>query len=160
MFSAGILNEDLASLSSYAVQQHDSSMIKVEENPSDHLMSGESFSSSINTNQPNIHNINQQQMPSQQFNLNASNRMTPTPTDIGPTQQQPLLTGAMGNKTGGNNGGSMEYTQQQSHIFVFSTALANQSAEAVQSGIHVSIVAFHCAQPETRKFLEVSVSYT
>lgn len=186
LFTAGVLNDDLASLTSYSVQQHDSSLIKVEDNPSDHLMTGDSFSNSINTNQPNSQlthpladfsfpigsrvsrptrpnsqnhqpDINQQQMPSQQVNLNSSNRMTPTPTDSVPIQQQPLITSAMGNKTGGNNGGSMEYTQQQSHIFVFSTALANEGAEAVRNGIHISIVAFHCAQPGTKKFLEVRV---
>ncbi|CAK1595440.1 unnamed protein product [Parnassius mnemosyne] len=47
--------------------------------------------------------------------------------------------------------GSME---QQSQIFVFSTLLANKSAEAVISGQHHSIIAYHCAQPNTKKYLE------
>ncbi|XP_072946097.1 protein BCL9 homolog isoform X3 [Epargyreus clarus] len=47
--------------------------------------------------------------------------------------------------------GSME---QQSQIFVFSTLLANKGAEAVISGQHQSIIAYHCAQPGTKKYLE------
>ncbi|CAH0731581.1 unnamed protein product, partial [Brenthis ino] len=46
--------------------------------------------------------------------------------------------------------GSME----QSQIFVFSTLLANKGAEAVISGQHHSIIAYHCAQPGTKKYLE------
>lgn len=45
--------------------------------------------------------------------------------------------------------------QQQSQIFVFSTALANKGAEAVRGGQFQSIIAYHCAQPGTKKFLEV-----
>ncbi|XP_045507346.1 protein BCL9 homolog isoform X4 [Colias croceus] len=47
--------------------------------------------------------------------------------------------------------GSME---QQSQIFVFSTMLANKAAEAVISGQNHSIIAYHCAQPNTKKYLE------
>ncbi|XP_046985076.1 protein BCL9 homolog [Schistocerca americana] len=52
--------------------------------------------------------------------------------------------------------GSMEaqYMQQQSQIFVFSTNLANKSADAVLQGQYPSIIAFHCAQPGTKKYLE------
>ncbi|KAJ2940997.1 hypothetical protein O0L34_g13122 [Tuta absoluta] len=46
--------------------------------------------------------------------------------------------------------GSME----QSQIFVFSTLLANKGAEAVLSRQHHSIIAYHCAQPGTKKYLE------
>ncbi|VVC89263.1 unnamed protein product [Leptidea sinapis] len=46
--------------------------------------------------------------------------------------------------------GSME----QSQIFVFSTLLANKAAEAVISGQNHSIIAYHCAQPNTKKYLE------
>jgi len=46
--------------------------------------------------------------------------------------------------------------QQQSQIFVFSTALANKGAEAVRSGQFPTIIAYHCAQPETKKFLQVT----
>lgn len=53
--------------------------------------------------------------------------------------------------------GTMEaqYMQQQSQIFVFTTALANKSAEAVLQGQYPSIIAYHCAQPGTKKYLEV-----
>jgi hypothetical protein len=53
--------------------------------------------------------------------------------------------------------GTMEaqYMQQQSQIFVFSTSLANKSAEAVLQGQFPSIIAYHCAQPGTKKYLEV-----
>jgi len=49
-----------------------------------------------------------------------------------------------------------QYMQQQSQIFVFSTTLVNKSAEAVMQGQYPSIIAYHCAQPGTRKYLEVS----
>ena len=45
--------------------------------------------------------------------------------------------------------------QQQSQIFVFSTILANKGADAVLKGHYQSIIAYHCAQPGTQKFLEV-----
>ena len=48
-----------------------------------------------------------------------------------------------------------QYMQQQSQIFVFSTNLANKSAEAVLQGQFQTIIAFHCSQPGTKKFLEV-----
>jgi hypothetical protein len=47
------------------------------------------------------------------------------------------------------------YMQQQSQLFVFSTKLANKAAEAVIQHQFPSIIAFHTAQPTTRKFLEV-----
>lgn len=47
--------------------------------------------------------------------------------------------------------------QQQSQIFVFSTTLANKGAECVLSGQFPSIIAYHCAQPGTKKILEVSL---
>ena len=48
-----------------------------------------------------------------------------------------------------------QYMQQQSQIFVFSTQLANEAAEAVIHGQCPSIIAYHCGQPGTKKFLEV-----
>lgn len=129
-------------------------------------MAGDSFSAAMNANQTNIHNINQPQLPSQQqVNLNASNRMTPTPNEAGPMQQQmqqqgPPNSNVMGNKgaCGSNGGGGSvaEYMQTQNHIFVFSTALANRGAEAVLNGQFPSIVAYHCSQPRTKEFLKVS----
>ncbi|XP_017471683.1 PREDICTED: protein BCL9 homolog isoform X1 [Rhagoletis zephyria] len=57
-----------------------------------------------------------------------------------------------------NSGGSiancMEYMQQQNHIFVFSTQLANKGAESVLSGQFPTIIAYHCTQPATKNFLE------
>jgi len=51
--------------------------------------------------------------------------------------------------------GEAQYMQQQSQIFVFSTALANKAAETVLRGEYTSIIAYHCAQPGTKKYLEV-----
>lgn len=47
--------------------------------------------------------------------------------------------------------------QQQSQIFVFSTTWANKGAEAVFQGQYQSIIAYHCAQPGTKKYLEVPI---
>ena len=72
--------------------------------------------------------------------------------------QQQLPTPVLSNKGGGGGGGgggSMEYMQTQNHIFVFSTILANKSAEAVINRQFPSIIAYHCAQPGSKKFLEV-----
>ena len=49
-----------------------------------------------------------------------------------------------------------QYMQQQIQLFVFSTALANKAAEAVLQGQYASIISYHCAQPRTKKYLEVS----
>ncbi|XP_022256585.1 uncharacterized protein LOC106472278 isoform X2 [Limulus polyphemus] len=48
-----------------------------------------------------------------------------------------------------------QYLQQQSHIFVFSTNRANKAADAVLSGQFPSMIAFHCSQPGTKRFLEM-----
>lgn len=48
-----------------------------------------------------------------------------------------------------------QYMQQQSQIFVFTTLLANKAAEAVIQGSFTTIIDFHCAQPGTKKLLEV-----
>lgn len=78
---------------------------------------------------------------------------------------QPLMSNvlgggnASGNKQSNANSGNMDaqqqYMQQQSQIFVFSTNLANKSAESVLAGQYPTIIAYHCAQPRTKKFLEV-----
>lgn len=52
------------------------------------------------------------------------------------------------------SGGCNEYMQQQNHVFVFSTQLANKSAEAVLGGQFPTIIAYHCMQPSTKLFLE------
>lgn len=69
---------------------------------------------------------------------------------------------AQGNKGScqmGNSGGSMDNTYMQNRIFVFSTQMANKGAEMVINGHFLSIIAYHCSQPETKKILEVSVQW-
>lgn len=58
--------------------------------------------------------------------------------------------------SGGGSGinNCMEYMQQQNHIFVFSTQLANKGAEAVLAGQFPTIIAYHCTQPATKSFFE------
>lgn len=61
--------------------------------------------------------------------------------------------------TGGGGGsmpGSMDNTYMQNRIFVFSTQMANKGAEMVINGHFLSIIAYHCSQPETKKILEVA----
>lgn len=47
-----------------------------------------------------------------------------------------------------------QYMQHQSQIYVFSTALANQAAEAINNGQFDSILDFHLSNPLTKNFLE------
>jgi len=49
------------------------------------------------------------------------------------------------------------FMPQQSQVFVFSTSMANQAAEAVERGLCRTIIDFHIEQPRTRQFLQVSV---
>ncbi|ALC48129.1 lgs [Drosophila busckii] len=51
-------------------------------------------------------------------------------------------------------GHCLDYMQQQNHIFVFSTQLANKGAESVINGQFQTIIAYHCTQPATKSFLE------
>lgn len=111
------------------------------------------------------------QMVSGGGGLSSSNRNSAGQTPPDGTQQSlPLNAQQMMNKSGGGSGGNggntgggggggggggMEYMQTQNHIFVFSTALANKSAEAVMNRQYPSIIAYHCAQPGSKKFLEV-----
>lgn len=72
---------------------------------------------------------------------------------------QPLVSNVLAKPMGGGSGGSeAQYMQQQSQIYVFSTAWANKGAEAVMQGQFSTIIAYHCAQPGTKKYLEVSPS--
>jgi len=48
------------------------------------------------------------------------------------------------------------FLPQQSQVFVFSTSMANQAAEAVERGLCRTIIDFHMEQPRTRHFLQVS----
>ncbi|XP_073844373.1 protein BCL9 homolog [Musca autumnalis] len=68
-----------------------------------------------------------------------------------PHQQQMENYGGAG---GGVTHNSSEYMQQQNHVFVFSTQLANKSAEAVLGGQFPTIIAYHCMQPSTKLLLE------
>lgn len=70
---------------------------------------------------------------------------------------QPLVSNVLGKQMGTSTGGSGEpqYMQQQNKIFVFSTTLANKGADAILRGDYLSIIAYHCAQPGTKKYLEV-----
>lgn len=63
--------------------------------------------------------------------------------------------GVKGASGAGVSTSDAQYMQQQSQIFVFTTLLANKAAEAVIQGSFNNIIAFHCAQPGTKKLLEV-----
>ncbi|XP_041632570.1 protein BCL9 homolog [Drosophila kikkawai] len=60
----------------------------------------------------------------------------------------------VGNTSSGGSNNCLDYMQQQNHIFVFSTQLANKGAESVLSGQFQTIIAYHCTQPATKNFLE------
>lgn len=49
------------------------------------------------------------------------------------------------------------FMQQHSQIFVFTTQLANQAADAVLQRKHTNILAYHMDQPSTKKFLQVVI---
>ena len=55
----------------------------------------------------------------------------------------------------GPQGQMSDFTQQQSHIFVFSTGLANKASEMVLGNQTKSIITFHLDQPSTQQFLQV-----
>ncbi|XP_054709210.1 protein BCL9 homolog [Uloborus diversus] len=80
-----------------------------------------------------------------------SNMVVSTSTPATTASVQPLPSN-MVNKTSFQM--DTQYMQQQSQIFVFSTALANKAAESFLSQQFPSIIAFHCAQPGTKSFLE------
>lgn len=64
------------------------------------------------------------------------------------------------NNGGKNNDNNLDFMQTQNHIFVFSTVMANQGAEAVINGLHPSIVSYHRNQPGTKLFLEVCLHFS
>lgn len=81
----------------------------------------------------------------------------PTTGSTGHTPQtQPESVQPLGSNVINKQSSSMEvqYMQQQSQIFVFSTVLANSGADEVLQGRYPSIIAYHCAQPGTKKYLE------
>lgn len=97
--------------------------------------------------------------------LSSMNSCSGGPSDLmdGSSGVQPLMSNVLGGNVGKQSStasGNMDaqqqqYMQQQSQIFVFSTSLANKSAESVIAGQYPTIIAYHCAQPRTKKFLEV-----
>nr|XP_023011774.1 protein BCL9 homolog [Leptinotarsa decemlineata] len=68
-----------------------------------------------------------------------------------PEGVQPLVSNVINKQP---NSMEVQYMQQQSQIFVFSTLLANSGADEVIQGRYQSIIAYHCAQPGTKKYLE------
>jgi len=86
-----------------------------------------------------------------------------------PTSSQgppPPLAGLAGRGPGvmdgaaGPGGGVGGFMPQQSQVFVFSTSMANQAAEAVDRGLCRTIIDYHIDQPRTRHFLHVSLSHS
>lgn len=73
------------------------------------------------------------------------------PRPAPPDGIQPLASNVINEQP---NSMEVQYMQQQSQIFVFSTMLANTGAEEVLQGRYPSIIAYHCAQPGTKKYLE------
>ncbi|XP_058809361.1 protein BCL9 homolog [Phymastichus coffea] len=72
----------------------------------------------------------------------------------------PMIGSAMVKQIAAANAGEAQYMQQQSQIFVFTTQMANKGAEAVLQGHYPTIIAYHMAQPSTKKFLEKFPSKT
>lgn len=89
-------------------------------------------------------------IPNDTLNLGLSGA-PPHPPPPPPDGVQPLASNVI-NKQSSNM--EVQYMQQQSQIFVFSTSLANAGADEVLQGRYPSIIAYHCAQPGTKKYLE------
>ena len=70
-----------------------------------------------------------------------------------PPGAQPLPSNVLGK--GSDRMDNQQYMQQSSQIYVFSKDWANRAAEAVMQNQFDSIIAWHEAQPETKKHLEV-----
>lgn len=69
---------------------------------------------------------------------------------------QPLVSNVVGKQMGtGASSGDVQYMQQQNHVFVFSTQLANAAGDVISRGECPSLIAYHLAQPATKKYLEV-----
>ncbi|KAI1289979.1 Protein BCL9 -like protein [Halotydeus destructor] len=72
----------------------------------------------------------------------------------GPPGQPPMLPNGPPPPQKGSMSMDSQYMQQQSQIFVFTTGLANAAAEHVTSGQFPSVIAYHCSQPDTKRYLE------
>lgn len=112
---------------------------EAEENPS----SRENISSSLKSEESVDNDLS-----SNTFGLNMQSTPQHPPSSDG---VQPLVSNVI-NKQSSNI--EVQYMQQQSQIFVFSTMLANSGADEVLQGRYPSIIAYHCAQPGTKKYLE------
>lgn len=89
-------------------------------------------------------------IPSDAFGLGLSGA-PPHPPPPTPDGVQPLASNVINKQPSSME---VQYMQQQSQIFVFSTLLANTGADEVLQGRYPSIIAYHCAQPGTKKYLE------
>ncbi|KAJ3639755.1 hypothetical protein Zmor_003095 [Zophobas morio] len=87
-------------------------------------------------------------LPGDAFALGLSG---PPPHPTPPDGVQPLASNVINKQPGGME---VQYMQQQSQIFVFSTNMANNGADEVLQGRYATIIAYHCAQPATKKYLE------
>lgn len=130
--------------------------IKNEDPSSDPLSGGDG-----NLNANNFGPMNSQQ-PGSNRSQNSPERIQPLPSNVVNKQSNSMDVSLNGAKVEMIDESKLfsisQYMQQQSQIFVFSTGLANKGAEAVKNGQFPTIIAYHCAQPETRKFLQVSSS--
>jgi hypothetical protein len=88
------------------------------------------------------------ELPGDAFFLGLSG---PPPHPTPPDGVQPLASNVVNKQPGSME---LQYMQQQSQIFVFSTVLANSGADEVLQGRYPSIIAYHCALPGTKKYLE------
>lgn len=89
-------------------------------------------------------------LPSDAFSLSISGP-PPHPPPPPPDGVQPLASNVINKQPSSME---VQYMQQQSQIFVFSTTMANRGADEVLQGRYPSIIAYHCAQPGTKKYLE------
>ncbi|KAL0108733.1 hypothetical protein PUN28_014104 [Cardiocondyla obscurior] len=112
-------------------------------------MSGEN--QSANGNQPILNSVKQEGDPN-----NPSDDLPDYSGNVITADSiQPLVSNVVGKQMGtSTSSGEAQYMQQQSQIFVFSTTLANKAADTVLRGEYSSIIAYHCAQPGTKKYLE------
>lgn len=143
------------------VADNSSSCIQIkpeDSGPPDLLTDNENSFTTMNNriSPPHEHNIQQQQSQPQQHHHHHHLQQQqpqhqilqqPQPPQ---QQQQSQIPSNIINK----QSNTIEYMQQQSQIFVFSTALANAAAEAVYKGLSRSIIDFHLQQTVTKKFLE------
>lgn len=89
-------------------------------------------------------------LPSDAFGLGLPGA-APHPPPPPPDGVQPLASNVINKQPSSME---VQYMQQQSQIFVFSTQLANTGADEVLQGRYPSIIAYHCAQPGTKQYLE------